>query len=83
MQAVPISECSVPGQLARQRLAPLFIASVGMAVPFLLGSSLALGLYPRLGTDDVPFTVFALFMGVASPLFTRKIEPAVLRRPAC
>ena len=32
---------------------------------FLLGSALALYLYPRLSTSDVPFTSFALFMGIA------------------
>ena len=31
----------------------------------MLGSALALILYPRLATSDVPFTSFALFMGVA------------------
>lgn len=34
-------------------------------MPFLLGALLALNLYPRLSTRDVPFTSFALFMGVA------------------
>jgi Kef-type K+ transport system membrane component KefB len=34
-------------------------------VPFLLGTLLALALYPRLSHRDVPFTSFALFMGVA------------------
>ena len=33
--------------------------------PFLLGSLLALGLYPRLSNSSVPFTSFALFMGLA------------------
>lgn len=33
--------------------------------PFLLGAVLALYLYPRLSTSDVPFTSFALFIGVA------------------
>jgi len=34
-------------------------------VPFVLGALLALYLYPRLSSSDVPFTSFALFMGVA------------------
>jgi Kef-type K+ transport system membrane component KefB len=34
-------------------------------VPFLLGTLLALALYPRLSDRGVPFTSFALFMGVA------------------
>ncbi len=33
--------------------------------PFLLGSLLAVGLYPRLSNSSVPFTSFALFMGLA------------------
>ncbi len=36
-----------------------------IVVPFVLGSLLAVYLYPRLSTEDVPFTSFALFMGVA------------------
>jgi Kef-type K+ transport system membrane component KefB len=51
--------------VARQGLDSVAIAAAGMAAPFVLGSLLALGLYPRLATGDVPFTVFALFMGVA------------------
>jgi Kef-type K+ transport system membrane component KefB len=34
-------------------------------VPFLLGTTLALYLYPRLSSSEVPFTTFALFLGVA------------------
>ena len=37
----------------------------GIVVPFVLGALLALGLYPRLATADVPFTSFALFLGVS------------------
>jgi Kef-type K+ transport system membrane component KefB len=33
--------------------------------PFVLGALLALALYPRLSSSDVPFTNFALFMGIA------------------
>jgi K+:H+ antiporter len=40
-----------------------FHASI--VAPFALGTILALYLYPRLSTNDVPFTSFALFMGVA------------------
>src|SRR5947209_8409735 len=36
-----------------------------IVVPFVLGSVLALGLYPYLSSSDVPFTSFALFLGVA------------------
>lgn len=34
-------------------------------LPFALGCVLALWLYPRLSTSDVPFTAFALFVGVS------------------
>ena len=41
------------------------ISHASIIVPFLLGVTLALGLYPVLSTTDVPFTVFALFLGVS------------------
>ena len=45
--------------------ATIAISHASIVVPFVLGSALALLLYPRLSTSDVPFTVFALFMGVS------------------
>jgi Kef-type K+ transport system membrane component KefB len=36
-----------------------------IVVPFVLGSGLALYLYPRFSSADVPFTSFALFNGIA------------------
>jgi Kef-type K+ transport system membrane component KefB len=41
------------------------VAQSGIVLPFLLGALLALYLYPRLATSDVPFTTFALFVGIA------------------
>jgi Kef-type K+ transport system membrane component KefB len=41
------------------------ISHASIVAPFLLGSLLALYLYPRFSTNDVPFTSFALFVGVA------------------
>jgi Kef-type K+ transport system membrane component KefB len=52
-------------RLGQQGLEAVAISTAGMVAPFLIGSSLALGLYPRLAPADVPFTVFALFLGVA------------------
>jgi Kef-type K+ transport system membrane component KefB len=43
----------------------LAISHASIIVPFLLGSSFALVLYPLLSTSDVPFTVFALFLGIS------------------
>ncbi len=45
--------------------ATLAISHASITVPFLLGSGLALAIYPRLATSGVPFTVFALFLGVS------------------
>jgi Kef-type K+ transport system membrane component KefB len=52
--------------VVRERAREILVVShAGIAVPFLLGAWLALFLYPRLSSADVPFTSFALFMGVA------------------
>lgn len=45
--------------------ATVTISHASIVVPFLLGSTLALLLYPTLSSSDVPFTVFALFCGVS------------------
>jgi Kef-type K+ transport system membrane component KefB len=45
--------------------ATVAISHASIVVPFVLGAALALLLYPRLATRDVPFTVFALFSGVS------------------
>jgi Kef-type K+ transport system membrane component KefB len=44
-----------------------FVATshASILLPFLLGSVLALTLYPRLSSSDVPFTNFVLFLAVA------------------
>ena len=43
----------------------LAISHASIVVPFVLGSALALYLYPRFATANVPFTAFALFLGLA------------------
>jgi Kef-type K+ transport system membrane component KefB len=53
------------GLLRNRARATVAISHASITVPFLLGSVLALHLYPRLSSDAVPFTSFALFMGVA------------------
>ncbi len=45
--------------------ASIAISHASIIVPFLLGSALALWLYPIFSTNKVPFVVFALFMGVS------------------
>jgi Kef-type K+ transport system membrane component KefB len=54
------------GELLRQRAhAAVAISHASIVVPFILGTGLALALYPRLSSADVPFTSFSLFLGVA------------------
>jgi len=54
------------GDLLRRRAhATVATSHASILAPFLLGALLALGLYPRLSSRDVPFTSFALFLGVA------------------
>ena len=53
------------GLLRSQAKAAVAISQASMMVPFLLGSGLALGLYTSLAPPGVPFTSFALFMGIA------------------
>lgn len=53
------------GLLRRHAHATVATSHASMLTPFLLGALLALWLYPRLSTRDVPFTSFALFLGVA------------------
>ncbi|HET6372610.1 MAG TPA: cation:proton antiporter [Candidatus Polarisedimenticolia bacterium] len=54
-----------PVHLKRAPHTALAISHASIVVPFLLGAALALGLYPILSTRDVPFTAFALFLGVS------------------
>ncbi|HUY33635.1 MAG TPA: cation:proton antiporter [Pirellulales bacterium] len=51
--------------LRRRARAAVAISHAGIVVPLVLGAGLALALYPRLAPDGVPFTSFALFLGVA------------------
>ena len=52
-------------RLHRQVHSTVAISHASIVLPFVLGSALALYLYPRFSTSDVPFTSFALFMGIA------------------
>jgi Kef-type K+ transport system membrane component KefB len=53
------------GVLRARAHTTLAISHASIVAPFLLGSTLALVLYPRLSNQEVPFTSFALFLGVA------------------
>ncbi len=54
-----------PGLMRHRTQATLAISHASITLPFVLGALLALPLYPRLATRDVPFTAFALFLGVS------------------
>jgi Kef-type K+ transport system membrane component KefB len=43
----------------------LAISHASIVAPFLLGAGASFWLYPRLSTSDVPFGLFAMFMGIA------------------
>lgn len=53
------------GLLRQRGETTVAISHASIIVPFTLGAGLALGLYPVLSSSDVPFTSFALFLGVS------------------
>ncbi len=69
----------------REAHATLTIAHASIVVPFLLGSGMALWLYPLLSTQDVPFVAFALFLGIsmsvtAFPVLARILQDRGMER---
>jgi Kef-type K+ transport system membrane component KefB len=54
-----------PDSLRSQLRTTVAISHASIVVPFLMGAGLALFLYPRFSSSVVPFTHFALFIGVA------------------
>lgn len=51
--------------LRNRRETSIAVSHASILVPFVLGGALSLHLYPRLAPAGVPFTVFALFMGIS------------------
>ena len=54
-----------PGLMRQRGQATVAISHASIIAPFLMGSLLALLLYPIFSSRDVPFTNFALFLGVS------------------
>ena len=54
-----------PSSLRKASRATLAISHASIVFPFLLGSTLALMLYPRYGTAGIGFTTFSLFLGIS------------------
>jgi Kef-type K+ transport system membrane component KefB len=65
--------------LRGHRRATVAISHASIGVPFVLGSTLALLLYPRLSTANVPFTSFGLFCGVAMSVTAFPVLSRILR----
>ncbi|MGL4465330.1 MAG: cation:proton antiporter [Planctomycetia bacterium] len=73
------------GVLRKQGAAIIGVSHAGIVFPFVLGSTFALVLYPRYSSSDVPFTVFAMFLGVsmaitAFPVLARILSERGLNR---
>lgn len=54
-----------PALLRKRGHTTVAISHASIVAPFLLGATIALYLYPKLSTRDVPFTCFSLFLGVS------------------
>ncbi len=54
-----------PALLRKRGHTTVAISHASIIAPFLLGAAIALYLYPKLSTRDVPFTCFSLFLGVS------------------
>jgi Kef-type K+ transport system membrane component KefB len=54
-----------PGLLRRRGHSAVAISHASIIAPFLLGTMLALFLYPRLSSNEIKFTSFSLFLGVS------------------
>jgi Kef-type K+ transport system membrane component KefB len=72
-------------QLGRRTQQTVAVSHASIVVPFLLGTVLALWLYPQLSPPHVPFTLFASFLGVslavtAFPVLARILTDQKLQR---
>ena len=63
--------------------ATVAISHASIVVPFVLASALALFIYPLLSSPDVPFTVFALFIGVSLSITAFPVLARILPIAAC
>lgn len=71
--------------LRHQGTSTIVISHASIAVPFVLGSLLALWLFPNFASGDVPFHVFSLFLGVsmsvtAFPVLARILTDRKMQR---
>ena len=67
------------GIIRRSGHATIAISHASIIVPFLLGSMLALALFPTFAVEGVSFTVFALFLGVSMSVTAFPVLARILR----
>jgi Kef-type K+ transport system membrane component KefB len=65
-------------KLGKQAHAAVAISHASIVAPFVMGAALALWLYPKLAPGGVPFTSFALFLGVAMAITAFPVLARVL-----
>jgi Kef-type K+ transport system membrane component KefB len=68
-----------PTTLGRRTHSTVMVSHASIVVPFLLGAVLALGLYPKFSSSDVPFYLFALFMGVSMSVTAFPVLARILK----
>jgi Kef-type K+ transport system membrane component KefB len=57
----------------------IMVSHASIVVPFLLGSALALALYPSLAPENTTFTPFALFLGIAMSITAFPVLARILK----
>ena len=67
------------GAIRHASRATLAISHASIVVPFLLGSLLALGLYPLYATTEIGFTTFSLFLGISLSVTAFPVLARILR----
>ena len=65
-------------KVGKQAKAAIAISHASIVFPFVLGAGMALWLYPILSSREVPFTSFALFLGVAMSITAFPILARIL-----
>jgi Kef-type K+ transport system membrane component KefB len=68
-----------PRLLRARGHATVVISHASIALPFVLGSLLAVFLYPRLSDDSVSFTKFSLFLGIAMSITAFPVLARILK----
>src|SRR5262249_17963567 len=68
-----------PALLRARTHATIAVSHASIVLPFTLGAAVSLVLYPVLAHQGVPFTSFALFMGVALAITAFPVLARILR----